>query len=168
LASYKQEFDRALAGGRGAIRFKVADLKAQHWWGMTSYFVAAASIDKVLRILAEELERGPTLPIDSCLLLAAREGRLKIGCWFPFVTSIMLDCITESTIPGRETQVGNPSIMLHALLRYSFFVDRDLEGYARPFLEALVGDESEKPVDVHRDFIVKLLEGIVAGRYRAF
>jgi len=125
-------------------------------------------MNKVLRILAEELERGPTMPIDDCLLRAAREGRLKIGCWFPFVTSIMLDCITASTIPGREKQVGNPSIMLHALLRYSFFVDRDLEGYARPFLEALVGDESEKPVDVHRDFIVKLLEGIVAGRYRLY
>ncbi len=168
LALFKQQFDRALARGRGAIRFQVADLKALHWWGMTSYFVAAASIDKVLRILAEELERGPTMPIDGCLQLASREGRLKIGCWFPFVTSIMLDCITASTIPGRETHEGNPSIMLHALLRYSFFVDHDLEGYARPFLEALVGDESEKPVDVHRDFIVKVLEGIVAGRYRQF
>ncbi len=168
LAFYKREFDRALAGGRGAIRFQVKDLKAQHWWGMTSYFVAAASIDKVLRILAEELERGPTMPIDDCLLLAAREGRLMIGCWFPFVTSIMLDGITASTIPGRPKQVGNPSVMLHSLLRYSFFVDRDLEGYARPFLEELVGDESEKPIDVHRDFIVKLLEGIVAGRYRQY
>jgi GR25 family glycosyltransferase involved in LPS biosynthesis len=82
LAFYKREFDRALAGGRGAIRFQVKDLKAQHWWGMTSYFVAAASIDKVLRILAEELERGPTMPIDDCLLLAAGrsfEGRLLVS-----------------------------------------------------------------------------------------
>jgi GR25 family glycosyltransferase involved in LPS biosynthesis len=166
LASHKQEFDKALAGG--SIRFRVVDLKEWHLAGMTSYFVAAASIDKVLGILAEELERGPRMPVDGCLRLAAHEGRLKVGCWFPFVTSIMLDCITTSTIAGREKQEGNSSIILAALLRYSFFIDRDLEGYARPFLEALVGDESEKPVDVHRDFIVKLLEFIVAGRYRTF
>lgn len=168
LALYKRDFDRALAGGDGAIRFNVKDLKDQHWWGMTSYFVAAGSIDKVLKILAEELKRGPTMPIDDCLLAAARDGRLKVGCWFPFVTSIRLDCVTTNTIPGRKKQEGNPAIMLHSLLRYSFFIDRDLEGYAQPFLEALVGDERDRPVDAHRDFIVKLLEGIVAGRYRHF
>jgi hypothetical protein len=57
----------------------VKDLKPQHWWGMTSYFVAAASIGKVLGILAEELERGPTMPIDDFLLHALLRCPVRSG-----------------------------------------------------------------------------------------
>jgi GR25 family glycosyltransferase involved in LPS biosynthesis len=168
LGFYKQAFDHALAGGRNEMKFTVIDLAQRHLACMSSYFVAAKSVDKVLAIYREELERGPRMPVDFCVRLAAQENRLRVGCWFPFVTSIMLEYVTSSTISGRENQHNNPSVMLPALLRHSFFIDHDLEGYAKRFLDGMMGDASGRTVDPHRDFLLRLMEFIVSGRYRTF
>ena len=168
LAFYKQAFDHALAGGKNAMKYTVLDLGQRQMACMSSYFVAPRSIAKVLKIYEDELALGPRMPVDFCIRLAAQEDRLKIGCWFPFVTSIMLEQVTASTIAGRENQQSNPSVMLPALLRYSFFADRDLKGYAKGFLDAMIGNRSAKTVDAHRDLILDLLEFIVSGRYQNF
>jgi len=76
--------------------------------------------------------------------------------------------VTASTIAGRDNQHGNPTVMLPALLRCSFFIDRDLEGYGKRFLDGMTGAEPAGTVDVHRDFLLKLLDFIVSGRYRSF
>ena len=108
LASYKRAFDHALAGGKDAMKFIVIDLATRQMACMASYFVAAKSIEKVLKVFGDELARGPTMPVDFCLRLAAQEGRLRVGCWFPFVTSIMLDCITASTMERARTSMTIP------------------------------------------------------------
>ena len=168
LAYYKQAFDHALASGKAQMKYTVLDLSQRQMACMSSYFVAPRSVAKVLNIYEEELARGPRMPVDFCVRMAAQENRLRVGCWFPFVTSIMLEQVAASTIKGRENQQDNPGVMLPALLRYSFFVDRDLEGYAKRFLDAMIGGTQRRTPDVHRDFIVSLLDFIVSGRYRNF
>ena len=116
LAFYKQAFDHAQADGK----YTVIDLGQRQMACMSSYFVAPRSIAKVLKIYEDELAAGPRMPVDFCVRLAAQDNRLRVGCWFPFVTSIMLEQVTASTIAGRENQQNNPSVMLPALVRYSF------------------------------------------------
>lgn len=167
LGFYKQAFDHALAGGRDAMKFTVIDLAQRQLACMSSYFVAPRSVEKLVAILGDELARGPKMAIDFCLRLAAQENRIRVGCWFPFVTSIMLEYVTASTIAGRESQHNNPTVMLPALLRYAYFVDSDLEGYGQRFLKAMIGSDAFAP-DARREFIGRLLEFIVSGRYRNF
>ncbi len=168
LALYKQAFDHALARGKQAVEFSVIDLGPRNMAGLTSYFVGPKSVAKVLEIYERELKNGPRMPVDICLRLAAQEGRIRIGCWFPFVTSLRLEDVMASTIAGREAQAANPSVMLLALLRYSYFVNRDLEGYAKRFLDPMIGNEAGGSRDVHRDFLLKLLDFVLSGRCRPF
>ena len=167
LGFYKEAFDHALAGGKDAMKFTVIDLGQRQLACMSSYFVAPRAIEKLLAIFGDELARGPRMPVDFCLRLAAQDNRIRVGCWFPFVTSIMLEYVTASTIAGRESQHNNPSVMLPALLRYAYFVDGDLKGYGQRFLKAMIGSDFFPP-DARREFIAKLLEFIVSGRYRNF
>jgi len=168
LGLYKLAFDHALKRGEKFAEFSVIDLSQTNIAGMTSYFVSPRSIDKVIGIYEEEIKKGPRMPVDICLRLAPQENRIRIGCWFPFVTTLRLEDVVASTIPGREGQENNPRVMMLALLRYSFFINRDLEGYAKGFLDAMIGDESAKARDVHREFLLKLLEFGLSGRCRSF
>jgi len=74
LAFYKQAFDHAMSGGPESMKFTVIDLEQRYLASMTSYFVAANSVEKILTVYREELARGPRMPVDFCMRLAAQEG----------------------------------------------------------------------------------------------
>lgn len=129
--------------------------------GTTSYLVGPSSINRVLAVLKAELDAGPRMPIDYCLRAAVDNGTLKMACTMPFLTSIRLESVIESTIASPHARGAGFDIALQTLLRYSFFVKRDLEGYAMQYLCKLVDPLTEK--DPHHRYITAVLDAILAG-----
>ncbi len=165
LAFLKNAYDQTMKGEGNT--FKVLGLKETQLACTSSYFVSAASVKKVAALRAEELAAGLTMPNDLFLRRMANTGKLRMGCWFPFVTTIRLEHIMATSIEGREKQVENLSVLASALLRYSFFMGRDLEGYAKKFLAALNAGAERNP-DTHKDLLMDVLEFTLSERYRAF
>jgi GR25 family glycosyltransferase involved in LPS biosynthesis len=163
----KQEFDRALAGGPAAspVRFQLLDLANVRLAGSTSYFVGPNSVDRVLAVYKSGLDLGPTMPIDICLRRAAEQGKLRIACVLPFVTTLRLEHVAGDGIAGTTGAADNPAATLLALLRYSFFIGRDLDGYAGSFLKRAI--ETAGP-DAHRVFLGRLLELLLSDKCTGF
>jgi hypothetical protein len=107
-------------------KLQLIDLARFNFAAMSSYVVGPAGADKLLAIYGKETKRGLTIPVDLVVKREVREGRLKAACFFPFLTSISLGGIAATT-SGRTV---HDSFLMMALLRYSFFVNRDLDGAA--------------------------------------
>jgi hypothetical protein len=84
---------------------------------------------------------------------------------FPFVTSFDLAEVAESTI-AAGTAASGPSVMTLAVLRYLFFVKRDL-AYARNCLDAATRN-NRTPTDSHHDMIAQALEFILSADFQQF
>jgi GR25 family glycosyltransferase involved in LPS biosynthesis len=130
----------------------------------SSYFVAPNSIHRVLAVLKTELDAGPRMPLDLCLRAAADNGALKMACTIPFLTSVRLESIIGSTIASPQERAAGFDLALQSLLRYSFFVKRDLQGYAVPHLRQMVDPEPAR--DAHHQFMASILSSILAGANR--
>jgi GR25 family glycosyltransferase involved in LPS biosynthesis len=143
VQNYKKLFDAYRRGQ--PPKFSVIGINNQYLWGTESYLVPSKAVNKVLSILRSGLEAGPHLPVDIFLRQQAHEGRLRLGCIFPFITSVQLDEVGRSTL-GHAQEHLTWREGIH-LLRYSFFVGRDLK-YLRSFvLETLRGHDND---DYHR------------------
>jgi len=140
---YKSLFDAYRRGQPPKV--SVIDIKNRYQWGSESYLVPSKAIVKVLSILRRGLEAGPQLPIDLFLRQEAHAGRLRLGCIFPFITSVQLDEVGRSTL-GRTKEHLTFRQGIH-LLRYSFFVGRDLEYFRSFVVESLRGHDND---DYHR------------------
>jgi GR25 family glycosyltransferase involved in LPS biosynthesis len=130
----------------------------------SSYFVAPNSINRVLAVLKTELDAGPRMPLDLCLRAAADDGALKIACTMPFLTSVRLESIIGSTIASPHERAAGLDLALQSLLRYSFFVKRDLQGYAMPHLRQMVDPNAAR--DSHHQLMASVLSSILAGTNR--
>jgi GR25 family glycosyltransferase involved in LPS biosynthesis len=181
----KALYDQAVAasppGGFDPAQLKVIDL-ARHEFSMTSsYVVNPRRISTLARLCREEWENGPTLPYDLFLRREARKGRLRAACLMPFVTSI--DIGSGTTIAGRSKPLrGNPgtgtnepsrdrpnlSALVLAVVRYSFFVGRDLENHALPILADALDRTTNREPDAQRDLIAKALGFVISDWYEQF
>jgi GR25 family glycosyltransferase involved in LPS biosynthesis len=170
IKNYKQIFDALIpdpANPPPAIKFKTFSLAGRNMATTPSYFVGARTIPRVLDVFKREIDAGLSLPLDLFMRKAVDDGRLRIGCLFPFLTSVRLEHILNTTIAARDKQETNLSVLALALLRYSFFVGRDLEGYALPILEKLRQPLAGRP-DPHRAFLLKVLDFYLSDLYRDF
>ena len=152
----RKELFESIVGARknpsAPINFRIVDITKLYRACTSSYLVGTKSIDRVLEVLKRELDIGPSLPIDLYYQKLARAGKLKIGCLFPYATSVRLEHILDTTIqkvgPDRRKQA-----MLYALVRYSFYIDRDLENYARSHFQAIAGAGPAQAADLHSAII---------------
>ena len=87
------------------------------------YLVNRRSIARVADLLEVELAAGPTRPLDLHYCRLMETDGLRVGCVFPFVTSVRLESATTTTIMGREG--GNALRFACDLLRHAFYVDCD-------------------------------------------
>src|SRR5258705_3586685 len=137
LKGLKSTFDRVDVSGRRPLHLSdltVLDLAGQNFSCLTSYVVGMKSIDRMLALYAAEAKSGPTKPVDLFIRDCVLAGNLRAALLFPFITSLRLEEIAGSTIAGSGL-APNPSVMVLAVLRYLFFVNRDL-GKAKAFLDA--------------------------------
>jgi GR25 family glycosyltransferase involved in LPS biosynthesis len=128
---YKALFDKHAADGK----IRVVDLRNMSFCCLASYIVGPRSIDKILDLYARELASGPNLAVDVFIRNTVSAGGLRAAVAVPFVTSVRLEGIGNSTIPGR--QIDSAVQRANLLLRRSIFVNRDLDEMAR-ILGALI------------------------------
>ena len=119
----------------------------------------------MLEIYRAEWENGPTKPADLFIRDCVFAGKLRAALLFPFVTGFRLDEVAASTI-GAGTPVAGPSVMVLAVLRYLFFVDRDLN-FAKSCLDA-VTRENRRMTNLHHEMIVQALEFVLSDDFQQF
>jgi GR25 family glycosyltransferase involved in LPS biosynthesis len=138
---------------RTADQLKVMDITSSYLFGTTSYLAQPSGMKRVIAVLDEEWRRGPTIPLDRAMQAAARAGRLRIGCLFPFVTSLDLHLNSLSEAKRAER---TDDILVQSLLRYSFYVDADIDGVARPAISKLMAaryGETDSVTELHADVL---------------
>ena len=87
-------------------------------------------------------------------------GKLRAACLFPFITSVRLEDVVNSTIPGKA---GSRSIMVMAVLRYLFFLGCDLD-YAKRVLDDATAFNRDK-VDLRRALIAQATEFVMSDDF---
>lgn len=168
LKGLKAAFDSVTLTPLHSLRLadlKVIDLARENFSCFTSYVVPAKSMDRILALYHAELLNGPAKPVDLFLRDCVLNGRLRAALLFPFVTSFRLDEVAASTI-GAGAQPAKPSVMVLAVLRYLFFVGRDLD-YAKSCLDAATRLNRGK-TDVHHDLMAQALEFILSDDFQQF
>ncbi len=168
LKALKSAFDRVEISAKRALRLsdlQVLDLAGQNFSCLTSYVVGVNSIDRMLALYAEEAKNGPSKPVDLFVRDCIGTGKLRAAFLFPFVTSFRLEEIASSTIGGSPL-AANPSVIVLAVLRYLFFVSRDLKK-AKAFLDAAT-KENRRPTNPHHDLIIQALEFVVSADFQEF
>jgi GR25 family glycosyltransferase involved in LPS biosynthesis len=139
--------------------FIVQDITPTYQCGASSYLVGPKNRANVLASFRRGLDSG--LPDDLFIRREARAGKLKLGCVFPFVTSVQFEL--DTTTKGRPNDVAWFSKRAIDLLRYSFFVDCDFSRAAKT-VAAL------KPAtpDPHRELIESVLGFVASDQFVVF
>ncbi len=140
--------------------FRIRSLDGQVFYNLSSYVVAAHAIDRVLACYKKEIEAGPVTPVDILVCRLALERKLRVGYLFPFVSSLRLERALDTTILGRGTDPSAMATLGSNLIRYSFFIERDLPGYANPLLAQSIAQCVSRPRDDHQNFITRAIEYI--------
>jgi GR25 family glycosyltransferase involved in LPS biosynthesis len=153
IRMFRDAFNEAASG---QADFKLYDLAGRGMAGATSYFVSPRGAQRALAAFAKEIKGPPRAPYDIYLRKLADERALKIACVAPFLTCPRLEDVERSTVGSR-----GGSGLLHALLRYSFYVDRDLAA-AQAQLDALTAPARAAP-DEHRAFLMQILDFVIAS-----
>jgi GR25 family glycosyltransferase involved in LPS biosynthesis len=110
-------------------QLQVIDLQDLYLYGATSYVVGPKNVDRVLSVLRRAWRLGPTVPLDTVIQQAARAKQLRVACFFPFVSTIDFD-LSQASNAGRDELADNA--LAQRILRYSFYVRRDIKGRAAP------------------------------------
>jgi GR25 family glycosyltransferase involved in LPS biosynthesis len=159
---HKRMYDAFLSNSQSDLfrAFRVLSLDGQVFYNLSSYVVAAHAIDRVLAFYKKEIEAGPVTPVDILVCRLALERKLRVGYLFPFVTSLRLERALDTTILGRGTDPAAMATLGSNLIRYSFFIERDLPGYASPLLAQSIAQCVSRPRDAHQDFLSRAMDYI--------
>jgi GR25 family glycosyltransferase involved in LPS biosynthesis len=145
-------------------KLQLIDLARFNFAGMTSYVVSPAGVDRLLAIYAQEMKRGLQVPVDLLVRREVRQGRLRAAAFFPFLTTSSLDSVGGTT-SGRTI---NDSFLMMALLRHSFFVNRDLDGAAGKLLFEVMARAKPGAGDRHHEFIMTIMSYILSKEFKPF
>jgi hypothetical protein len=152
--AYKAYYDAAVSrDASGAIEkvvFSIVDMRELIFASTCSFMVNPLSIGKLAALFEQSLRAGATLPVDLTIRKLCQEGAIRVGCIFPFVTSIRPESVFATTMEKRFDAL--PALAAN-ILRHSFFVGCD---WAQ-CLEA--ANDLPQPVanDAHRQMMMRLL-----------
>lgn len=166
---YKELFDRSVtrdpSGAITGAGFSVIDLAGRLFATTSSYLVNGKSIRKLYNILTKEITNAPRVPIDLLIRNKAAQGIIKVGCLFPFVTSVRLDAGLATTIAERDA-IGRHdrlTVLAGDIARHSFFIEGSLakcRDYVEKFLPA-------PGADPHAELLARILAFALSDSYRA-
>jgi hypothetical protein len=181
----KAIYDKAVAAsplsGFDLANIQIVDLAPLKFSTTSSYVVNPRKIGVMAKLCKQEWDRGPTLPYDLFLRREVQQGRLRAACLLPFVTSVNLG--GRTTISNRTDRAGRgnnqkgmggrrdgtrESGLVLAIIRYSFFIGRDLENYAGPILAEILDRTVNQDNDPQRDLIAKALGFVISDWYEQF
>jgi GR25 family glycosyltransferase involved in LPS biosynthesis len=137
---YKTAYDKSVKrdteGKITSVAFDILDVRNRTYASCSSYLVNKNSIQKIHDIFEADLLRGPSNPVDLIIREMNARGTLKVGCIFPFVTSVRLGNSFLSTIDPRLDR--EPELAVD-IARTMFFIESDwnlcqayLDRYAPP------------------------------------
>ena len=159
----KGAFDGLQAQQRPLLRLKdlqILDLAQQNFACLTSYVVGVKSVDRILSLYQQEIAGGLRTPVDLFIRDAVHAGKLRAACSnFRSSRASIWAEIAGSTLHEKNEK---PSVMVLAVLRYSFFADRDL-AIAKRFLDRATASTKDG-ADAHRQLIVQALDFVMSGR----
>jgi GR25 family glycosyltransferase involved in LPS biosynthesis len=123
---YKKFFDRTVRldaqGNIEKASFTVINLRGIGFGSTSSYFVNRHSIGKLHDLYAAEITSEPKTSNDLFIRRKVESGELKVGVLFPFITSVKLDHITETTIEHVHHKLS--ALAVH-MARYAFYIGAD-------------------------------------------
>ena len=141
LRKYQQLFDAYQRSQKPEL--SLLEFNEMYRWGTSSYLVPAPAIEKVLSVLRAGLDAGNQLPFDLFIRNQAQQGRLRLGCLFPFMTGVAPDDVLNTTIPGRS-DAHTKTVEIVSLLNYSFFLGRDFTKIPNALLQRLRANDDEQ------------------------
>ena len=163
-----QAFSRTMtksADRIGLEDFQIVNVSRQNFAGTASYVVGPKGIAKMVPLLSAELRAGPRSPLDLFVRQCAGAGKLKAGMLAPFLTSINLEQVQQTTI-GASAPGSEYSVTVLAALRYLFFIDRDLQ-LARHYLNLARRLRPENQTATS-ELVMEVVEFILSDEYRSF
>ena len=170
MKNLRNEFDSIKFPPDGGV-FRLRDLKLMDlarvfFASFQSYVVGAKSADKVLALYDQEIANGLKTPVDIFIQQQVLKGQLRAACVFPFITSGRIEDVTASTIADSGERVGRPSVIVMAVLRYLFFVGRDLD-YAQRLLDAATTG-TRKPAGHLHALMMQATEFVMSPDFEEF
>ena len=156
----KAAIDRCIVRDAQGNAVGVELMETYHVAGSTSYLINPRSTRKLKAVYDEALAGGAQEPVDLLIRRKGQEGALRVGCVFPFLTSVRLDEV-ETTIPGRTRDAR--SIAAGNLLRHAFFVEHDIAE-----LNALAEKLLAPSADPHHRLLARLLGCCLEPPFAAF
>ncbi|MGA7974618.1 MAG: tetratricopeptide repeat protein [Pseudolabrys sp.] len=167
-ALYDDSLERDAAGGVACIHPTIIRYSA----GAVSYVVNFRSIPRLLEVLGRELMKGPVEALDLTIRRAAGEGAIRVGCLFPFVTTLHIEQNANSTIGGGR---NDPLTWLAlCLARHSFFIGCDHQALNSRVVETLplgeqcLNRQSASDADAHHDLLNHILAFSRTEKYRRY
>ena len=85
----KKRYEWLVSKSKSAGRQLVCVIE-DYYAGTASYIVKPAAIQKMVDIYEETLSKGAKLPVDLCIRQKARQQTIRVGCIFPFITSLII------------------------------------------------------------------------------
>jgi GR25 family glycosyltransferase involved in LPS biosynthesis len=164
----KRLFERLCPGSTPAS-FATFDISAVYTSCTSSYVIGPHAVERVLVAYRQALKTA-AMPLDFAIRQQARAGRLKLGCVFPFVTTVTIGddsgAISDRAIDG----IDRDRLMQRAanLVRYSFFINRDLEKIATPILKAIREAKAKRSPDQHHELISSILDFAISNDFVPF
>ncbi|MEO8666964.1 MAG: glycosyltransferase family 25 protein [Bauldia sp.] len=138
---------------RAPSDFAIIDGELVYFLGASSYIVNPDALRRLLKAFEAEWDAGVKLPVDHLFRREIRAGRLRAGCALPFVTTVGI-AEAVATQSGRR---DDPDLAVAlALLRQSFFVERDLPHLVRQADDLIAKNAAGGPRDQHNELIYKL------------
>ena len=165
---YKELYDRSVTrDDSGAVvnaAFNVIDLAGRLFATTSSYLVNGKSIRKLYNIYTKEITNSPRVPIDLLIRNKAAQGVIKVGCIFPFITSIRLDGGGATTIADRAAigRHDDLTVLAGDIARQSFFIDGDIER-CREYADKFLASSN----DPHQALLTSILGFAIGTGYRA-
>jgi len=141
------------------------DISRQKFSCLTSYVVSPKAIPRLTSLLDAELKIGPRMPVDLYLRQCAQAEKLTAGLLAPFVTSFDLSELGQSTI-AAGVEAAKRSVLVLAVLRYIFFVDRDVAA-AKACLDSALAGAARSSTD-ETPLVLQALEFILSDEFREF
>src|SRR5262249_38258961 len=128
---------------------------------MVSYIVKPESVRLLCNVMEENMKCELDMPIDLFIRQKAREGIIRVGCIFPFLTSVLTASVFDSLIGDERDQFTDLAYML---ARASFFLGRDLN----QLYEHLKRLQSTIKPDTHADLLAGIQRLALSDKWRPF
>jgi len=151
-ATYDSIVTRDESGALQSAAFQILPLNEYMFVTTSSFVINKNSIEKLYRLYHEELTSGASVPIDVFLRQKIDAGIIQAGCVFPFITSVRVDRVMDSTV--RKVRDVTYRFTAAAIARYSFFIGCDW-AECKKMVESLPAPDRD---DRHADILARVLE----------